>query len=277
MFYCLEPRRFEVYDVVQLPLNTASLRNENVKKEAEKLTAFWRSAGGSSLSVEINYKPFLAKFFRDDKEVIVLNSKQLFNYERGNIPAPEEELRPSELKPSETDDSGKSVEESAEEKQEEDEQKSESTEDPDLTADMGEERFRSFVDSKPNGPTSIGMDVMFVDAKNVYGIPEHAVRFDLPHTKGGRAEKEREPYRLYNLDVFEYELDETMALYASIPYMLARHSEGMFSGIFWVNAAETWVDVWDGDDSLKVVSLTVVFCICTFYVLSIEAKPIYID
>jgi hypothetical protein len=30
-----------------------------------------------------------------------------------------------------------------------------------------------------------------------------------------------EPYRLYNLDVFEYELDNTMALYGNIPLMLA--------------------------------------------------------
>lgn len=30
-----------------------------------------------------------------------------------------------------------------------------------------------------------------------------------------------EPYRLYNLDVFEYELYNKMALYGSIPFMLA--------------------------------------------------------
>ena len=30
-----------------------------------------------------------------------------------------------------------------------------------------------------------------------------------------------EPYRLYNLDVFEYELDSRMALYGSIPVMIA--------------------------------------------------------
>ena len=30
-----------------------------------------------------------------------------------------------------------------------------------------------------------------------------------------------EPYRLFNLDVFEYELNSPMALYGSMPYMLA--------------------------------------------------------
>ena len=31
----------------------------------------------------------------------------------------------------------------------------------------------------------------------------------------------KEPYRLFNLDVFEYDLNNGMALYGSIPYMLA--------------------------------------------------------
>ena len=30
-----------------------------------------------------------------------------------------------------------------------------------------------------------------------------------------------DPYRLYNLDVFEYEVNTNMALYGSIPFMLA--------------------------------------------------------
>ena len=30
-----------------------------------------------------------------------------------------------------------------------------------------------------------------------------------------------DPYRLFNLDVFEYDIQNTMALYGSIPYMLA--------------------------------------------------------
>lgn len=43
------------------------------------------------------------------------------------------------------------------------------------------------------------------------GIPEHADSFALKSTLGG------EPYRLYNLDVFEFELDNGMALYGSVP------------------------------------------------------------
>lgn len=51
-----------------------------------------------------------------------------------------------------------------------------------------------------------------------------------------------DPYRLYNLDVFEYEVDNPMALYGSVPVMLsqtARHT----TAVFWHNSAETWIDI----------------------------------
>lgn len=51
-----------------------------------------------------------------------------------------------------------------------------------------------------------------------------------------------DPYRLYNLDVFQYELYNFMALYGSVPVLLA-HSAQRDLGIFWLNAAETWVDI----------------------------------
>lgn len=51
-----------------------------------------------------------------------------------------------------------------------------------------------------------------------------------------------DPYRLFNLDVFQYELFNPMALYGAIPVMLS-HSAQRTMGIFWLNAAETWVDI----------------------------------
>ena len=54
--------------------------------------------------------------------------------------------------------------------------------------------------------------------------------------------KYTEPYRLYNADVFEYELDSPMTLYGSIPFMQA-HRRGSTVGVFWLNGAETWVDI----------------------------------
>lgn len=51
-----------------------------------------------------------------------------------------------------------------------------------------------------------------------------------------------DPYRLYNLDVFQYEIYNPMALYGSVPVLLAHNAQRTL-GIFWLNAAETWVDV----------------------------------
>lgn len=44
------------------------------------------------------------------------------------------------------------------------------------------------------------------------------------------------------MDVFEYELDNGMALYGSVPFVIA-HGKARTAGALWLNAAETWVDV----------------------------------
>jgi hypothetical protein len=41
-----------------------------------------------------------------------------------------------------------------------------------------------------------------------------------------------EPYRLYNLDVFEYLHESPFGLYGSIPFMTA-HKAGLTTGVFW--------------------------------------------
>lgn len=51
-----------------------------------------------------------------------------------------------------------------------------------------------------------------------------------------------DPYRLYNLDVFQYELHSPMALYGSVPVLIS-HNAQRTMGVFWLNAAETWVDI----------------------------------
>lgn len=83
------------------------------------------------------------------------------------------------------------------------------------------EHFGGNRDSKPNGPNAISIDVSFPNAEHVYGIPEHATTFNLKSTRGADAQPNAQPYRLYNLDVFEYELNEPMALYGSVPVLMA--------------------------------------------------------
>jgi alpha 1,3-glucosidase len=92
----------------------------------------------------------------------------------------------------------------------------------------------------------------FPDSKNLYGLPEHTADFSLKATRGANAEY-KEPYRLYNLDVFEFILDSPMALYGSIPVLFS-HKLGSSVGVFWLNAAEMWVDVEKNEASVIFVN-----------------------
>jgi len=108
-------------------------------------------------------------------------------------------------------------------------------------SDAWEETFGGDTDNKAHGPESVGVDFSFSGAHQVYGIPEHATTLALKETtgeSGGYAD----PYRLYNLDVFEYEMNEPMALYGHVPFMIGI-SENRSTGVFWLNSAETWVDI----------------------------------
>lgn len=81
-----------------------------------------------------------------------------------------------------------------------------------------EENFKEHQDMKPFGPEAVAMDFSFFGAEHAYGIPEHADSLALKSTKSTES---TEPYRLYNLDVFEYETNERMALYGAIPVLYA--------------------------------------------------------
>lgn len=107
-----------------------------------------------------------------------------------------------------------------------------------------EERFKGHTDTRPYGPQSISFDVSFYGADFVYGIPEHATSLALKPTKGPGVEDDySEPYRLFNLDVFEYLHDSPFGLYGSIPFMISHGNTRGSSGFFWLNAAEMQIDV----------------------------------
>ncbi|XP_069016552.1 neutral alpha-glucosidase C, partial [Embiotoca jacksoni] len=104
------------------------------------------------------------------------------------------------------------------------------------TDSLWRETFRQFVDVKANGPSSIGADICLHGFKHVYGLPEHSDHLQLKDTRDG------EPYRLYNLDVFAYDLHSRLGLYGSVPLMVA-HQPDQTLGVFWLNASETYVNV----------------------------------
>jgi mannosyl-oligosaccharide alpha-1,3-glucosidase len=110
------------------------------------------------------------------------------------------------------------------------------------TEGLWEEKFNEFTDTKPYGPMSVGMDISFPSSSFLYGLPEHASSTKLLSTVGANSHY-KEPYRLYNLDVFEYELDETMALYGEVPLIVNQNAKAGTTGVFWFNPTETFVDI----------------------------------
>lgn len=115
---------------------------------------------------------------------------------------------------------------------------------------MWEERFGPHFDSKPNGPMSVGSDITFPGSKFLFGLPEHASSTALKRTIGKDSEYEN-PYRLYNLDVFEYDLDVPMALYGAVPLLVSQSTKTGTSGVFWFNPTETFVDIDDDASGSK--------------------------
>ncbi|CCC71446.1 hypothetical protein NCAS_0H01360 [Naumovozyma castellii] len=91
-------------------------------------------------------------------------------------------------------------------------------------------------DTIPFGPESVALDFNFHNFQNVFGIPEHADSLRLKDTI------DDEPYRLFNVDVFEYNLDSRMPMYGAIPLMFAANKKQTV-GTFWLNAADTWIDI----------------------------------
>ncbi|XP_055361355.1 neutral alpha-glucosidase C [Betta splendens] len=106
----------------------------------------------------------------------------------------------------------------------------------DETSSLWTETFHKFVDIKANGPSSIGADLCLHGFSHAYGLPEHADSLQLADTRGG------EPYRLYNLDVFAYDVPSRLGLYGSVPLLVA-HKPDRTLAVFWLNASETFVNL----------------------------------
>ncbi|KAK7471500.1 hypothetical protein BaRGS_00035839 [Batillaria attramentaria] len=184
-------------------------------KEPEREDIVYAGQSGNQLTftkgsarLVVTTEPFRIDVYSDDDPVISINAQGLLKFEHTRN-------RPEPPAPA-------------------DNQEEENKEDGEVN--MWEETFKSFTDSKPFGPTSVGVDISFPGVEYIYGIPEHADSLALKTTKS------TDPYRLFNLDVFEYELYNPMALYGSVPLMLA-HNEKRTVGVFWLNAAETWIDI----------------------------------
>lgn len=182
------------------------------------------SASGIPVQVELKTSPLAVEVSSNGRLVQRLNARNFLNFERYR--KPKEYRPPDSLATSGADADGAILDAAAH------------PHDLD-TKGLWEEDFGGHTDKKPRGPASMGMDVSFEgDVPNLFGLPEHATKAALPFYD--------EPYRFYNLDVFEYEVDEPMALYGTIPFLWAIHrgaggAPHIASGFLWINPSETFV------------------------------------
>ncbi|XP_047208904.1 neutral alpha-glucosidase AB isoform X4 [Girardinichthys multiradiatus] len=179
------------------------------------------SLGAESQRVIISARPFRLDIVEGREVLMSLNSRGLLGFEHLRM------RKDTQADPEAENKEGTDPANQAETTTEEEEK---------VEDGMWEETFKSHTDTKPNGPSAISLDFSLPGVEHVYGIPEHADTLKLKTTDSG------DPYRLYNLDVFQYELYNPMALYGAVPVMLA-HNVQRTTGIFWLNAAETWVDI----------------------------------
>ncbi|KAK9447728.1 glycosyl hydrolases family 31-domain-containing protein [Limtongia smithiae] len=186
----------------------------DISTDEERSGGIYRIKYGPNHSFEAVFSasPLQIKFLRDGEAHVILNERSLLNVDQWRPKPTVENL----------------------------------AEDPSLAneidiKDMWEEDFGGKKDMKPKGPEAVAMDITFPGYEHVFGIPEHADKFSLRETRGGEG-NHNEPYRLFNVDIFEYDVNSPMAMYGAIPFMQA-HRKGSSVAVLWANAAETWIDI----------------------------------
>ncbi|KAL8689388.1 MAG: hypothetical protein Q9218_004925 [Villophora microphyllina] len=199
--------------------------NQAVSSDTQQGTTIVTYGSDKSFKAVVKHAPFSIDFIRGEDTQVQFNAKGLLNMEHWRPKVDREQKEGEAAAPKPSEDEGT----------------------------WWDESFGGNTDSKPRGPESIGLDITFPGCDHVYGIPEHAGQLTLKETRGGSGAYEQ-PYRLYNSDVFEYEMDSPMTLYGAIPLMQA-HRKDSTVGVFWLNAAETWIDIVKSKRSSNPLSL----------------------
>lgn len=186
----------------------------------------FESAAGADIKAELKHSPVSLTLSADGRVLQRLNARNFLNFERYRLP--KARLPPdSALDAKRWGEADQVLLDAAAHPHGLD------------TNGLWEEEFGGHTDKKPRGPASLGMDVTFEgDVPSLFGLPEHMTKASLPFYE--------EPYRFFNLDVFEYENNEPMALYGAVPLIWAIHrgtgdQKTMASGFLWINPSETFV------------------------------------
>lgn len=183
------------------------------------------------IRIELTVNDFQMKIYYEDTLQMIINERYLFNWEHYRIKDNNDE----NVLPFES------------------------------TFNMFTDDFQySKTDTIPLGPESVALDFTFVNYGNVYGIPEHADSVKLRDTSStntvlsrnevsssssddddavlNHSQKSNDPYRLFNVDVFEYNVDSKQPMYGAIPLMIAARP-GSSMGLLWLNPSDTWIDI----------------------------------
>ena len=235
-------------------------------QEAGHVTFTYDRASGQKKAVRLTFNPFKVDLYVNDISVMTLNAQNLFHFEHtrrkdGTVVTDDMDAGgarslassaaaaakagdaisvPEGKKIVDYNEHGHAIYDDGSTSADVDEGKVEGGDTPppadvnenEPTEGSWEESFGGHTDTKPHGPQSVGMDITFNGITSVFGIPEHATKFSLKSTDGSHSGAYNEPYRLYNLDVFEYDLDVPMALYGAIPLMVG-HNKDMV-GVSWL-------------------------------------------
>lgn len=197
------------------------VNQDSVKVNKEKVVFEFEK-----ISYEINFSNMLIQGFYDGVPTIQVNSQSMMNFDRYRT-------KKTDIKPAcQVKDSTQPIQilDSAGVYIERNKQLV-------YFDELWAESFQGFTDIKKKGPSSVALDFTFIHATDVYGIPEHADHISLKDTVDDI------PYRLYNVDYSEHELDDRMSLYGSVPFMISRHNAEMSAGVFWLNPSESYVDI----------------------------------
>ncbi|OWB65756.1 hypothetical protein B5S30_g1087 [[Candida] boidinii] len=184
------------------------IKNFKYDLNNECLTLNYNNDGKDYTSI-LQFYPFKISIYYQNELNLVINDRNLFNLEHYRTRNEQDENDSIHISPEES------------------------------TFDAYTDSFKdSKSDTKPFGPESVAMDFSMIGVSHVYGIPEHADSVSLKDTIINGTD----PYRLYNVDIFEYEVQSKYPMYGSIPLMIGVSPKSS-SGIFWVNSADTYIDI----------------------------------
>eukprot|EP01054_Gregarina_sp_Poly1_P004183 Gregarina_sp_Poly_1__4182@NODE_228_length_11160_cov_127_571532_g202_i0_p3_GENE_NODE_228_length_11160_cov_127_571532_g202_i0NODE_228_length_11160_cov_127_571532_g202_i0_p3_ORF_typecomplete_len944_score89_86Glyco_hydro_31/PF01055_26/7_2e124Gal_mutarotas_2/PF13802_6/3_2e14Gal_mutarotas_2/PF13802_6/2e02DUF4968/PF16338_5/0_04_NODE_228_length_11160_cov_127_571532_g202_i0822311054 len=219
----LDDRRFRqtdthvFEDASQLQFPRESI---NVKEDASSVTVSWQeSQTGSTIVLEVDKNPWRISLTRNGAKLMAMNSDQLLNFEMTRSLDDHETLKKARVDATAL-----------------------------LDIDAWETWFDGQMDKSLLGPQAVGLDIQFLDSLTSHGFGEHAVPWDLPPTDAFPNKVDvNEPYRFWNSDIPQYELNTPMALYAALPFLFIVHNplnqSQAVSAVMWNNPSETFVDL----------------------------------